>query len=62
MFSLTFSFSPPFVEGGGVVCERSVFLTQRTKVELRILRKTGKSLGYRGPADSNVSNQPLPFR
>jgi hypothetical protein len=39
MIGLTFSFSPPFVEGGGVVRERSVFLAQRTKLELRILRK-----------------------
>ncbi len=44
MISLTFSFSPPFVEGVGVVCERSIFWAQRTKLELRILRKTGKCI------------------
>ncbi len=53
MISLTFSFSPPFVEGGGVFCERSVFLAQRTKLELRILCKTGKciELDYLGEVE-----------
>ena len=44
MIILTFSFSPPFVEGVGVVGERSIFLAQRTKLELGILRKTGKCI------------------
>ncbi len=42
--SLTFSFSPPFVEGDGVVGEYSVFVPQSMELELRILRKTGKSI------------------
>ena len=44
MINLTFSFPPPFVEGIGVVGERSNFLAQRTKLELRILRETGKCI------------------